>query len=582
MLRGTALAVLTCALAASLQAQTYYLMSNMTNGDWGPPLPMNPCSSCTVYSQGNDRYWVDDRYNRQFSSSSMMAADGIDPSGGDTNGVSTNYDANGLISPMDLSYLTNGSLWIEAYSNDTQNVYLKLHNTTNTENYQVFGATNLALPFAVWLPGQIRPGDFGTNLTFFDPVPMVNAQTFFRGEQGNTVIFVDYTTVAHETNATLGIPGQPGIIQFSSQPGINNPLVVHYSLGGSAQNGVDYTNLSGETTIPGSGDNSVQIYVQPISPATLTNPVETVDFAVQPTTNYLVAPSQYTGTVLIKSSSTTVFVEPGGLDAVRPAAPGEPEQDGALYFSRFDDFGYYPPLTFYYQISGTASNGVDYQLLSGSLAFADGSNYTNMTIVPLAESPLRGTKTITATIVSSNGYVADTNYFTWTINVYDQTNKVGIDSAETAINSSGPPGDPAQIGAFNLSRFEPHGFYPEITAGYSMSGQAISGADYTAPTGSVTFPEGQLTASVPIQPINHWTNASKSVVMTLLPDSSYVIDTNRAMATGLIQNSSTRLPLYSSKMPLNPMARTRLNREFSLCSVMTAEVIIRRSQSITF
>jgi hypothetical protein len=131
MFRGTTLAVLLFALAANLQAQTYFLMSEMTNGTSGPPYPMNPCSSCAVYSPGNNKYWVDDRYSVSFSSTSMMAADGIDPTGGDTNSVFTNYNGNGPLLPMDLSYQTNGSLWIEAYSNDTQNVYLQLHNTTD-------------------------------------------------------------------------------------------------------------------------------------------------------------------------------------------------------------------------------------------------------------------------------------------------------------------------------------------------------------------------------------------------------------------------------------------------------------------
>jgi hypothetical protein len=339
---------------------------------------------------------------------------------------------------------------------------------------------------------------------------------------------------------TLGIDGQPGRVQLIEFPTLADPLTVRYTLTGTARNGIDYTNLSGVTTIPG-GANFAYVYVQPIGPNTLTNPIETVTFAIQPSTNYLVFTGRNAATVLIKSSSTTVSVNPGGVAAIRPAAPGQPEQDGSIYFYRGDDFGYYPPLTFYFRISGTASNGVDYQLLSGSLTFAQDSNFTNITIVPFAENPLEGIKTVTATILSSNGYVADSNNFTWTINIYDQTNKVGIAGAEAAINSGGPPGAPAQDGAFDLSRSEPHGFYPAITVGYSMSGQAASGVDYTAPTGAVTFAAGQQTASIPIEPISHWTNASKTVTMTLSSGSLYVLDTNNAVRTTTINNSSTQI-----------------------------------------
>jgi len=419
MLRGTVLAVLSCALAVNLHAQTYYLMSNMANGDWGPPLPMNPCASCPVYSVGSNNYWIDDRSELGLSSMSFsaMSADGIDP--GDTNNLATNSNGQGIISPMDLPYTTNGSLWIEAYSNDTQNIYLQLHNTTNAYLYQIFSTTNLLLPSASWTPGQAQVGKSDTNLTPFDAIPMTNGQAFFRGQQGNTVIFVDYATVAYESNSDVGTPAQPGYIEFSAQPGVDNSLAVHYTLGGSARNGVDYTNLSGVATIPGNGNNTVQVYVQPISPSTLTNSIETVDFTVQPSTDYLVASSQSSGTVLIKSSSTTVGVD-AGTNAVRPIAPGFPARDGNFTLYRNDDFGLNPPLTVQYQVSGTASNGLDYQLLSGSIAFAQDSTSTNLDVTPLAESPLQGTKTLTLTVLGTTDYAAASNSFTRTIDIDDR------------------------------------------------------------------------------------------------------------------------------------------------------------------
>ena len=96
-----------------------------------------------------------------------------------------------------------------------------------------------------------------------------------------------------------------------------------------------------------------------------------------------------------------------------------------------------------------------------------------------------------------------------------------------------------QQGAFDLSRFESHGFLPQITVGYSMGGEAVNGVDYSALTGAVTFAEGEVTVSVPIDPISHWTNATKSVIMTLLPGSSYTLDANATERTNFIQNSST-------------------------------------------
>jgi hypothetical protein len=546
MLKGTTLAVLLCALTVSLRAQSYFLKSEMINGVWGPPWPFNPCSSCPVYAESNDVYVVNDG-GGSFSASALTTSDDLTPPG--TNGIGTNY-----VSPMDLSYTTNGSLWIDAYSNDTQNIYLQLHNTTNSLWYQLWSATNLGSPGKDWTPGQFLIGHSDTNITQFpDPVPMTSVQTFFRGQQASTVIFNYWQADAYETNATLGIAAVPGRIDLDCIPTAADPLTVYYNLGGTARSGTDYTNLSGVATIPG-GQGYVSVYIQPIDPSTLTNPVETAVITVLPNTNYLVSPDQNSAVVYIKSSTTTVSIYSGdNTDAVRPVAPGQPGRDGIINIYRNDNFGNVDsPLSVYYQISGTASNGVDYQLLSNSVTFAAGSGLTNVTIVPFAESPPPGTKSVTVTLISTNGYVVDSNNYSGTINIYDQTNIVSV-SGDTgpAINLNGPPGAPVQADSFYLTRSEPQEFYPETTVYYSMSGDAVNGVDYAALTGTVTFPENEISVSVPIEPISSWTNTSKAVILALLPG-YYVIDTNNAIATNEIDNSSTEVSVSWQQDAVQP------------------------------
>ena len=128
MFRRTTLAVFACAaLTASVHAQTYYLVSEMTDGHVGVPWPMNPCAACPAYPQGNGIYWIDNRYTSgsSLSSAPTMTSDSttnydITPpsDGGDTNGGSTNYGPDVFV--PDYPYLTNGSLWIEEPSNATQ------------------------------------------------------------------------------------------------------------------------------------------------------------------------------------------------------------------------------------------------------------------------------------------------------------------------------------------------------------------------------------------------------------------------------------------------------------------------------
>ncbi|MGH7950378.1 MAG: hypothetical protein ACREFE_00430 [Limisphaerales bacterium] len=87
----------------------------MSEGDSSPPYPFDPYPGCTVYSLGNNQYVIDDREvaaaKEILSQSQTMSADdvSIDPTNVSTDSVSND---NSGWSPMDLSYQTNGSLWI--------------------------------------------------------------------------------------------------------------------------------------------------------------------------------------------------------------------------------------------------------------------------------------------------------------------------------------------------------------------------------------------------------------------------------------------------------------------------------------
>jgi len=407
----------------------------------------------------------------------------------------------------------------------------------------------VAAPRTNWTPGQFLNGEPNTNKTDFSPVPITNAQAFFFGQQGNQIIFINYVQDAYESNSVLGIPSRVGIVEFDEFVFTSNTLDVYYTLSGTARNGIDFTNLSGVATIPGN-QGSVQVAVQPIDVSTLTNPIESVVFTTQPNTNYLVAPDQNSASLLIKSSSTTVSVSSGG-DATRPG-PGRPEQDGLINFIRYDDLNRIDSaLTVNYQLSGTASNGVDYQLLSGSVTFAAGAGYTNVTIVPLAESVAQGTKDVIFTLSSTNGYLVAPTSYSATSSIYELLDTVDIYTSEPAINSNGPPGEPPQIGAFDLFRASPDNLLPGETVYYQMSGQTSNGVDYAMLAGSVTVPDGSNYVSVFIQPISNWTNMFKTVTMTLLPG-YYQTDPGAGVRTTAISNSSTEISVVSQQDAVLP------------------------------
>src|SRR5207237_10575048 len=75
-----------------------------------------------------------------------------------------------------------------------------------------------------------------------------------------------------------------------------------------------------------------------------------------------------------------------------------------------------------YRISGSASNGVDYQTLTGTITFANGATKTNIYINTIEEALIEPDETITLTILpNGSDYYIDTNHASATINLHITT-----------------------------------------------------------------------------------------------------------------------------------------------------------------
>lgn len=62
------------------------------------------------------------------------------------------------------------------------------------------------------------------------------------------------------------------------------------------------------------------------------------------------------------------------------------------------------PLTVNYTLGGTAVNGVDYALLSGSVIIPAGASSAAITLTPLADALTEGTESVVLTLGAGNGY----------------------------------------------------------------------------------------------------------------------------------------------------------------------------------
>jgi len=116
------------------------------------------------------------------------------------------------------------------------------------------------------------------------------------------IIRDNYLLDAHEP--CLNNAGQTGALDIWVQPPIAGTLRIFYSIGGSAQNGVDYTNISNSVLVPG-GVGRVQAFIEPYSDNEFELD-ESVTLTLVGTNRYVVDPDSPSATLWIKDCTTNL------------------------------------------------------------------------------------------------------------------------------------------------------------------------------------------------------------------------------------------------------------------------------------
>lgn len=198
------------------------------------------------------------------------------------------------------------------------------------------------------------------------------------------------------------------------------------------------------------------------------------------------------------------------------------------------------PLTVDYTLSGTASNGVDFSLLSGSVTFLPTATSTNVSVVPIDDAIAEATETVILSINESTQYV-------------------GAGSAIINIADNEPPqlsitpvfgqtyertNDYARFRITRLGDLTVAGITPNI----SFSGTATLGTDFYADTlGS--FASGEASQTLNVYPIEDATvEGDETIIATIAPAGSgeYTIGTpNSATATIVDANLPAETVLFS-------------------------------------
>jgi hypothetical protein len=317
----------------------------------------------------------------------------------------------------------------------------------------------------------------------------------------------------------------------------SQPLTIPYTIGGTAQPGVDYGQLPGSITIPAGATSATQTISTPPGSGTTAQPAKTIVLTPTSGTGYSVDPAAESATYTTAAyTPTSVSATPGTGGTTIPQGT-----TGGFTISRTGDTTNALPVA--YTLGGTAVNGTDYNSLPGSAVIPAGQSSVVVPVtVPMNNgSTATPAKDIQVTVTNGQSYVADatTPSTTLTIPAFAPS-MVDFGTGSGGTLTPGGTSD-----GFTVTRSGDT--TKPLTVAYTVGGTATPGVDYGQLPGSITIPAGATSATVPLSAFPQSGTAAEGeedVQITLQPGSGYA----PSSATPAVYT----IPAYSPNANGNP------------------------------
>ena len=308
-------------------------------------------------------------------------------------------------------------------------------------------------------------------------------------------------------------------------------VTVNYTVSGTATSGTDFSALSGSVSIPATGTNDVTVTI-PVTNDTVAESTETVVVTITPGAAYKIYNSGSAEAIIRDNDS--------GGDRVMVSnanqSPGESGTTGQFYFSRTASTG---DLTVNYAVSGSATNGVDYADLPGSVVIPDGQTGVDLLLTPVDDADVEGTETVTLTVLPGTGYGPD-RPASATYQIADNETPpitVGFQAATVTMSENDAGGEYRNL-AVTLSAASTN----TVTVDYTANGGSAAGDDvdwaFVTP-GNVPIPGGTLIFSPGVTSQNIRIRIKNDGVMEPVETATLELRTPRfaSLSSGLAKQS---------------------------------------------
>jgi len=234
-------------------------------------------------------------------------------------------------------------------------------------------------------------------------------------------------------------------------------------------------------------------------------------------------------------------------DASEQASGGGSPDPGQFTVSR--DSGGAAPLTVYYNIGGTATNGAsggDYSSLSGSVTIPAYATSATINISPVNDAIDEGDETVELTLNGSGGGYTVGSPSSATVTIADNDNwSVKVETLDNSAFEPTFPSGGGDPGRFRFTRYGETDLTHEMTVEVTFGGTATEGTDYNF--SEVTIPAGEYAVLGDVDP-NYdgmGDEGSESVTVTITSSAQYNIG-SPSSATLTIHDTGSDNPRYTS------------------------------------
>lgn len=189
------------------------------------------------------------------------------------------------------------------------------------------------------------------------------------------------------------------------------------------------------------------------------------------------------------------------------------------------------PLTVNYTLTGSATNGAQYQLLATNVTFLSTATDTNITVTPIDDGIANPTTTVVLTLQPGTGYQGAGSAV---VDILDaDTPTIDLSGTSQAYgrytNTLGQGNN--DFLSYTLTRRGNLTPGSDLNVNLSFSGNAVSGTDFLPPA-SVTVPNGAQTATLIIPPLDNTTvTSNRTFTINIAGGTGYAIGTGSATGT---------------------------------------------------